>query len=154
MNGANLSAVIVAVIAMLGTIGGAFITVRSNKKNQEEREAAKTVDERTAEKLKAERDQISEQTRSMLLEDLRRDLARKAELLAEAEAKLEASNRRAEQLRQAIVQRDDEIYTQARTIRRLRVLEEWAERNEAAFRELGIEPLPPDVFDDRRPTER
>lgn len=154
LGGANLSAVIVALIAAIGTITGAIITVRSNRKAKDEREAARSVDERTADKLEAEREEIAERTRSMLLEDLRRDLVRKTEELADAERKLEAANNRAEQLRAAVSQRDDEIYTQAHTIRRLRVLEEWAERNESRFAELGIEPLPPDYFQDRRANGR
>lgn len=154
LSGANLSAIIVALIAMVGTIGGAIITVRSNRKAKDEREAAKTVDQRTADKLEAEREEIAERTRSMLLEDLRRDLVRKTEELADAERKLVAANKRAEQLRAAVSQRDDEIYTQVRTIRRLRVLEEWAERNESRFAELGVEPLPPDYFQDRRANGR
>lgn len=146
---ANVAAVVVALIAMIGTLAGAIITVRSNRKAKEERDAARTVDERTAAKLEAERDEIAERTRNMLLEELRRDLVRKTQELTEAYKKLEVANNRAEQLRQAVALRDDEIFSQARTIRRLRVLEEWVERNEERFHLLDIEPLPPDAFQDR-----
>lgn len=160
---ASTSAAIVSLGGGVITVGGVvFSSVRSSK-DKTARKADLTVAERTAQKIAAESELIAEQTRGLLLNDIRADLQRKKDELVEAQQKLtaakvelEIAQGKAEQLRELLAEKNAEIDAQNATIRRLtrraETLEVWITTNNERFCELGIEPLPPDLIDDRRHT--
>jgi hypothetical protein len=61
--------------ALVTVLGATYSSVRSGK-DKTDRAADRDVAEATADKLKAERDQITEQTRAQVLQELRTDLDR------------------------------------------------------------------------------
>lgn len=168
------SNLIAAAISGAGAVGtvlvSAFTLVRSGK-DKKDRQADRTVAERTAEKLEAEHDQIVEQTRGMLLQDVREELRRAKEEAESYRKEAEDCRKEAEKyrnevraLRDALIEKNDRIDAQTRVIRRLtskaerltrraEALERWIEDNAQRFHELGIDGLPMDILEDRRSEE-
>jgi flagellar biosynthesis GTPase FlhF len=155
--------VIAAGISGLGALitisGTTFATIRSGKDKQD-RIADRTVQEKTAEKLDAEKDNIVDQTRSLLLSDIRVELERTKRQAEDARSAAEKYRNEARELRDSLVEKNERIDAQTRLIRRLsersemltrraEALEEWIDANRDRFAQLGIEPLPFDALHDR-----
>lgn len=158
---ASVAAAIVSAGGGVTTLAGVmFQTVRSGK-DKEHKKADRTVTERTAEKIEAEKEEITERTRATVRDDIRKELTAELERVrAELEAtlkKLEDADARAEKYREALMEKNDQIYMQDLEIRRLSrrawALEDWIEANQEQFQRLGIEGLPADILDDRRHRE-
>jgi predicted RNase H-like nuclease (RuvC/YqgF family) len=162
---ASVIAAIVSAMGALATVGGTVATAMRSSKDKTDRAADRSVAQKTAEKLEAEREQIAEQTRGMLLQDIREELARSKIELAEAkvdvrhaEEELDKANGMIGAMRRELVEKnrkidaqDEEIYQLnaqlRRAMRRAAACEEWIETNATI---LGVEGLPPDALDDRR----
>jgi chromosome segregation ATPase len=138
--------------ALVTVLGATYSSVRSGK-DKTDRAADRDVAEATADKLKAERDQITEQTRAQVLQELRTDLDRARKNLNDADAKLTAAHKEVEVLRQALSEKNEQIDRQNRMIgnltRRAEVLESWIHDNQDKFNNIGIPCLPEDHGHDR-----
>jgi len=160
MDASVTAAVVSAVGGSATVVATIFTTVRSGK-DKKDRAADRTVAEATADKIDAEKEQIAEQTRGMLLKDIRDQLDRTKEQAENYRQEAEKYRNESRALRDALIEKNDRIDAQTRVIRRLtkraerltrraEALEEWIDNNAARFRELGIDGLPVDLLEDRR----
>lgn len=151
MDGSVVAAAISGFGAVVTVAGTLYAAIRSGKDKQDRR-ADRTVAEKTAEQIEAEKSDIVDQTRSRLLQDINKQLD-------QAKCEAEANRKEAERYRREAYALREELAEEktrsARVIRRLtrraETLEEWIENNHQRFHELGIDGLPIDLLKDRRP---
>lgn len=145
----------------------AYLSARITKKDREEREADRREKNATADKLEAEKNEITQRASGLALssvqseltrvqtnldkayidaERYRSQLAAKNEQIDENERTIRSLTRKAEELKE---QNEEQGQTIRRLTRRSETLEEWIENNCDRFHELGIEGLPRDDMADR-----
>jgi chromosome segregation ATPase len=149
------------------TAGFAYLSARISKKDRDERAADRREKNATADKLEAEKNEITQRASGLALssvqseltrvttnleksyvdsERLRSQLAAKNEQIDENDRTIRALTRKAENLQE---QNEEQGLTIRRLIRRSETLEEWIENNCQRFEELGINTLPRDEMGDR-----
>lgn len=153
MEASIIASVVTGAGAAITVIGTTYTTVRSSRDKKD-----RSADRR---KTEAEKEDIVDETRSRLLKDIRDELATaKSEAKASA-AEADKYRKEAMALRDSLMEKNSQIDAQLRLIRKLtargerltrraEALEKWIDANSSRFKELGIEGLPFDIYDDRK----
>lgn len=152
-----IATVVTGVGALFTAVVGLFTLIRSGK-DKNDRTADRTVAQRTADKIEAEKNEIIQRTKLAAIQDIQDELADTKAKLIDARRELEEAYEKADRLREVLVEKNDQIDTQDRIIRRLtrraEALEEWITSNADRFEQLGITPLPEDILLDRQHSSR
>ena len=145
-------------LCALATLAGTIFTAIRSGKDAKDRAADREVASATADRLEAEREEISERTRASIFKDVKEELKDAKGELAQAKLDLRAAwaevdSQRAllaqkdQEMRQLLAQKDNEINQMReemqRAMRRAAALEKWIDANAAR---LGTDGLPPDSY--------
>lgn len=152
-----IASVVTGVGALFTAVVGLATLIRSGK-DKNDRNADRTVAQRTADKIEAEKNEIIQRTKLAAIQDIQDELADTKAKLIDARRELEEAYEKADRLREVLVEKNDQIDTQDRIIRKLtrraEALEEWITNNAERFEQLGITPLPEDILLDRQTSSR